>query len=91
MKFPRNFSAFFIQVCTFYVQKIHGNFRTTIVIAHRLSTIRNADLIVVMEKGDLVEKGTHDQLYEMGGVYTQLVNKQKIKMKADGEISKKFR
>jgi len=57
--------------------------RTTIVIAHRLSTIRNADLIVVMEKGILIEKGTHDQLYAQGGVYTQLVDKQTIKMHED--------
>jgi len=57
--------------------------RTTIVIAHRLSTIRNADLIVVREKGDLVEKGTHDELYALGGVYTKLVDKQKIKMQED--------
>eukprot|EP01117_Protostelium_nocturnum_P020650 TRINITY_DN93_c0_g1_i2.p1 TRINITY_DN93_c0_g1~~TRINITY_DN93_c0_g1_i2.p1 ORF type:complete len:1279 (-),score=509.25 TRINITY_DN93_c0_g1_i2:186-4022(-) len=57
--------------------------RTTIVIAHRLSTIKNADLIVVMKEGELVEKGTHDDLYNLGGIYTELVNKQKIKMQAD--------
>ncbi|KAI9255706.1 putative ABC transporter protein, partial [Phascolomyces articulosus] len=58
--------------------------RTTIVIAHRLSTIRNADLIVVMQQGDLVEQGTHNELLERNGVYSELVRKQKIAVKQVG-------
>jgi ATP-binding cassette subfamily B protein len=46
--------------------------RTTIAIAHRLSTIRNADCIYVMEHGQLVESGTHEQLLEKNGIYTSL-------------------
>jgi ATP-binding cassette subfamily B protein len=46
--------------------------RTTIIIAHRLSTIRRANLICVIQEGQLVEQGTHDQLLEAGGVYAQL-------------------
>jgi ATP-binding cassette subfamily B multidrug efflux pump len=50
--------------------------RTSFVIAHRLSTIRDADLILVMEHGDIVEKGTHDQLIADKGAYFRLYNSQ---------------
>ena len=51
--------------------------RTTFAIAHRLSTIRNADLILVMEQGRIVERGTHDELYAAAGVYRKLCDMQK--------------
>jgi len=50
--------------------------RTTFVIAHRLSTIRNADLILVMDDGDIVEQGVHDVLLERGGFYAKLYESQ---------------
>lgn len=50
--------------------------RTTFVIAHRLSTIRSADQIMVVEAGEIVERGTHDELIELGGRYKQLYDKQ---------------
>ena len=50
--------------------------RTAIVIAHRLSTIRNADLILVMEQGRIVESGTHESLCQQEGVYKKLLDMQ---------------
>ena len=50
--------------------------RTSFVIAHRLSTIKNADLILVMRDGDVIESGTHDELMQKGGFYAELYNSQ---------------
>ena len=55
-------------------QLTHG--RTSFVIAHRLSTIKNADLILVMKDGDVIESGTHDSLMAQGGFYAELYNSQ---------------
>ncbi len=53
--------------------------RTSIVIAHRLSTIRHADEIIVLQKGKIVERGTHDQLLAQNGFYRKLVEMQEVK------------
>jgi ATP-binding cassette subfamily B protein len=61
------------------IQKAMNNLkkgRTSFVIAHRLSTIRNADTILVMKDGDVVEKGKHDELIATGGHYAELWNSQ---------------
>ncbi len=50
--------------------------RTSFIIAHRLSTIRNADLILVMNEGDIVEQGKHEELLARGGFYAELYNSQ---------------
>ena len=52
--------------------------RTSIVIAHRLSTVRDANQILVLEKGAIVERGTHDQLVSQGGLYSELYNRQDL-------------
>jgi ABC-type bacteriocin/lantibiotic exporter with double-glycine peptidase domain len=51
---------------------------TRIVVAHRLSTIRNADLILVMDEGRIVERGTHRELTAAGGVYAELIAQQQV-------------
>ena len=52
--------------------------RTSIVIAHRLSTVRDADQILVLDKGAMVERGTHDELVTQGGLYSDLYNRQDL-------------
>jgi ATP-binding cassette subfamily B protein len=50
--------------------------RTSIIISHRISTVKNADLIIVLDKGRIVERGTHDELVSTGGIYADLNEKQ---------------
>ena len=57
------------------LEKLYTN-RTSIVIAHRLSTILSADLILVMDKGEIVERGSHEELLAIGGMYTHLYETQ---------------
>jgi subfamily B ATP-binding cassette protein MsbA len=52
--------------------------RTTLVIAHRLSTVRHADEIIVLQKGEITERGTHDQLLARGGLYKRLIDMQEV-------------
>ena len=56
--------------------------RTSFIIAHRLSTIRDADLILVMKDGDIIEQGNHEELLAKGGFYSQLYNSQFEKVTA---------
>jgi ATP-binding cassette subfamily B multidrug efflux pump len=50
--------------------------RTSIIVSHRISTVRAADMILVLDEGRIVERGTHDQLIRRGGLYAELHTKQ---------------
>ena len=59
--------------------------RTTFVIAHRLSTVRRADLILLMEEGRIIERGTHEELMQARGAYHSMVLRQMDASRQDGE------
>jgi len=60
--------------------------RTTLLISHRVSTIQNADEIVVLQDGGIVERGTHEELVALNGTYTELYNKQLIEEELEKEV-----
>ncbi len=62
--------------------------QTIIVIAHRLSTIRDADEIIVIKKGEVAERGTHEELLKNNGVYKKLVNRQLMAQQDEEEMEK---
>jgi len=59
--------------------------KTTIIIAHRISSIQHADKIIVLGEGEIIERGTHKELVKQGGLYSELVEKQRIRARLEGE------
>ena len=62
--------------------------RTTFVIAHRLSTVRNADLILVLKNGELVEQGRYDELIRLGGLFAELDGQGKFVADAEDLVAR---
>ena len=63
--------------------------QTVVVVAHRLSTIKNADEIIVMEYGEIKERGTHQELLEVSGIYKNLINRQIVGNKTTNQKCQK--
>lgn len=64
--------------------------QTVIIVAHRLSTIKDADEILVLNKGQIIERGNHDELVSQGGAYKKLVERQLVSMALDAaEVAEK--
>ena len=59
--------------------------RTTILVSHRVSTVKNADQIVVLRNGRIIERGTHDELLALGGYYADLYQKQLLEAELERE------
>jgi ATP-binding cassette subfamily B protein len=57
--------------------------RTSIIISHRISTVKEADLIVVLQNGEIVERGTHDELVAINGIYADLHQKQLLEQQLE--------
>jgi len=57
--------------------------RTSIIISHRISTVKNADLIIVLQNGEIVERGTHDKLLAINGIYADLYRKQLLEQQLE--------
>ena len=66
--------SFMTSILSAFGEMMEG--RTSFIVAHRLSTIREADVILVMRDGNIVESGTHDELLTLGGFYSELYNSQ---------------